>query len=50
MHEPPVVSLRQRICRSEDTVIHYVKLVGLCNDCAQTDDQRECHSFHNSKN
>ena len=27
MHEPPLVSLGQRICRSEDTVIYYVKLV-----------------------
>ena len=49
MHEAPFVSLRQRICRSEDTVIHYVKLVGSCNDCPQAEDQNECHSFHNRK-
>ena len=47
MSGPPFVPLSQRICRSKDTVIDNVKLVGLCNRCAQADDQNECYSFHN---
>ena len=49
MSGSPLVPLSQRIDGSKNTIIDNVKLVGLCDRCAQPDNQNECYSFHNRK-